>query len=87
VNLASGSDWAPHYAACLEALRRAFPGFRWRHAAPGEPPTIRWNESRPRGVMAIGRAGEFGWRPRFAPAAATADYAGWLLAKRDQGLP
>jgi nucleoside-diphosphate-sugar epimerase len=78
VNLGSGMDWAPHYAGCLDALARAFPGFSWRHAAPGEAPTLRWNETRPRGVMAIARAADFGWRPRFDPASATADYAGWL---------
>ncbi|WP_270936439.1 NAD-dependent epimerase/dehydratase family protein [Falsiroseomonas oryzae] len=86
VNLASGTDWAPHYPACLDALARAFPGFRWRHAAPGEAPSIAWNETRPRGVMANARAADFGWRPAFAPAAAVKDYAGWLLAKRDARL-
>ena len=87
VNLASGLDWAPHYPACLDALSRAFPAFRWRHAAPGETPTIRWNESRNRGVMANARARDFGWRPRHEPAAAVADYAAWLLASANQGLP
>ncbi|PWS35578.1 NAD(P)-dependent oxidoreductase [Falsiroseomonas bella] len=85
VNLASGEDWAPHYAACLDVLAARFPGFRWRHAEPGEAPGLRWNESRPRGVMAVARAADFGWRPRFDPASATADYAGWL-ANGDQGL-
>jgi nucleoside-diphosphate-sugar epimerase len=85
VNLASGLDWAPHYAACLDVLARRFPGFRWRHAQPGEAPTIAWNESRPRGVMRIARAADFGWRPRHAPEAAMADYAGWL-ANGDEGL-
>jgi nucleoside-diphosphate-sugar epimerase len=80
VNLASGADWAPHAAACMEALRDAFPGFRWRHAAPGEAPTPRWNESRPRGVMATGRVAEFGWRPSYTPPAAYADHAAWLHA-------
>ncbi len=78
VNLASGMDWGPHYAACLDVLARSFPGFRWRHAAPGEAPTIRWNEAKPRGAMAIGRAASFGWRPAHDPASAMADYAGWL---------
>ena len=87
VNLASGLDWAPHYPACLDALAAAFPAFRWRHAAAGEAPTIRWNETRPRGVMANARAAAFGWRPRLAPAAAMADYAAWLLASADQRLP
>lgn len=87
VNLASGIDWAPHYGGCLDQLAQRFRGFRWRHAAAGEAPSIRWNETRPRGVMAIARAGDFGWRPRFTPNAAYDDYASWLLAKPGQGLP
>ncbi len=77
-NLGSGTDWAPHYGACLDALAAAFPGFAWRHAGDGETPTIRWNETRSRGVMASARAADFGWRPRFGPAEAVADYAAWL---------
>ncbi len=86
VNLASGFDWAPVMADCLEVLRQRFPRFAWRHAAPGETPTIAWNESRPRGVMAVQRAADFGWRPRFGPAEAYADNIGWLLAKPHPGL-
>jgi hypothetical protein len=67
-------------------LAARFPGFRWRHAEPGEAPTIPWNETRSRGVMRIGRAAEFGWRPRLDPVAAVSDYAAWLLANRDQRL-
>ncbi|MGG5818498.1 NAD-dependent epimerase/dehydratase family protein [Falsiroseomonas sp. HW251] len=80
VNLASGMDWAPHYGACLDAFAAAFPGFAWRHAGAGETPTIRWNESRSRGVMAVARAADFGWRPRFGPVEAAADHAAWLKA-------
>ncbi len=76
VNLGSGADWAPHAAACLDRV----PGLAWRHAAPGEEPTLRWNETRPRGFFAIARAAEFGWRPRLAPVAAYEDYAAWRLA-------
>lgn len=82
VNLGSGMDWAPHYAECLDAFAEAFPGFAWRHAAAGEAPTIRWNETRPRGVMAVARATDFGWRARPPSRALIADYAGWL-AKRE----
>ena len=87
VNLGSGFDWAPHYDTCLEAVARAFPSFRWRHAGQGEMPTVTLNETRPRGVLNIARAADFGWNPAFSPAGAAADHAGWLLAKRDQGLP
>jgi hypothetical protein len=37
--------------------------------------------------MANARAADFGWRPRHSPQQAYADYAGWLLASADQGLP
>jgi nucleoside-diphosphate-sugar epimerase len=82
VNLASGRDWSPEIGTCCEVLARAFPAFRWRHAAPGEAATIRWNETRPRGVMSVARAAAFGWAPRFTPATASADYAAWLAALR-----
>jgi nucleoside-diphosphate-sugar epimerase len=82
VNLASGMDWAPHYGECLDAFADAFPGFAWRHAEAGETPTIRWNETRPRGVMAVDRAASFGWKARPASRTVIADYAGWL-AKRE----
>jgi len=86
VNLSSGVDWSPHYAACLDRLAARVPGFRWRHAAPGEAPTIAFNDTRPRGVMATARAAEFGWRARHDPVAAWDDYAGWLLAGGGAGL-
>ncbi len=78
VNLASGQDWAPEYGKCLAALQSVFPAFRFRHAEPGESPTVPWNETRPRGVLDLARAAAFGWTPRFRPAEAAADYATWL---------
>jgi nucleoside-diphosphate-sugar epimerase len=81
VNLASGRDWAPSCDDALAALRSVFPAFRFRHAAPGETPSMPWNETRPRGVLDLARAAAFGWQPRFRPAEAAADYAAWL---RDQ---
>ena len=77
-NLASGIDWAPHAAACYDAMATVLPGFRWRHAGPHEPATIAFPETRPRGVMNITRVKALGWQPRMAPAAAYADYADWL---------
>lgn len=83
VNLASGEDWAPHLDSCMGEFARVFPGFRWE---VGEGATIRFNETRPRGVMGIARAAGFGWRPRFTPREAYADYAAWVLASGDVGL-
>lgn len=83
VNLASGANFAPSLEACMAELSAAFPGFRWREAMPA---TIRFNEDRPRGVMSVARAADFGWRPRFSPRDAYADYAGWVLAGGKAGL-
>jgi nucleoside-diphosphate-sugar epimerase len=83
VNLASGIDWAPGLLAATTALAARYPGFAARHAQPGEAPTIAFNETRPRGVMRIARAQDFGWQPRFDPAAAYADYAAWLAEHPD----
>lgn len=81
VNLASGLDWAPHIPVLCDVLTERFPGFRWRRAAAGETPTLRPNDARPRGVLAVARAAEFGWAPRFAPDAAVADYAEWAAER------
>jgi UDP-glucuronate 4-epimerase len=75
VNLASGRDWAPDWVAAAQGLSRAFPGFSARQ---GAAPNIRLNEARPRGVMALARAADFGWSPRFTPQSAYADWAAWI---------
>jgi nucleoside-diphosphate-sugar epimerase len=77
VNLGSGLDWAPRLPALCDTLAARFRGFRWRRAAPGEAPTVRPNDARPRGVLAVSRAAAFGWAARHAPEAAVADYADW----------
>lgn len=81
VNLSSGLDWAPRIPALCDVLAERFPGFRWRRADAGEAPTIRPNDPRPRGVLAVARAAEFGWAPGFAPKDAMADYAGWAAER------
>jgi nucleoside-diphosphate-sugar epimerase len=80
VNLSSGRDWAPAFGAMCDVLARRLPGFRWRHAEAGEAPSVRFNDSRPRGVLAVSRAAGFGWAPRHAPEAAIADYAEWAAS-------
>lgn len=82
-NLGSGEDGSAGMVPALcDALAAAFPGFRWRHAAPGEAPTVPAADERPRGVMDIARAREgWGWSPRLGAgggAAAVADYLAWL---------
>ena len=78
VNLGSGMDWSGAAMACCDVFAQAFPGFRARHAAPGEVPNIVFQDVKPRGVLSVTRAADFGWRPRFDPTEAYADYATWL---------
>ncbi len=85
-NIASGQDWSPHIDACCETLAAAMPGFRWRHATAGERPSVTFSETKPRGVMAIGRAAGLGWRPQYSAVGAYDDYAAWLLRVGRDGL-
>ena len=82
VNLASGLDWAPSAMPCCAVFEHAFTGFTARHAATGETPNIIFQDTKPRGVMKLARAADFGWQPRFPPVAAYQDYAEWLLRHR-----
>jgi nucleoside-diphosphate-sugar epimerase len=82
VNLGSGHDFSPDWLAAAEALTTPFPGAVVRAAGRDEAPTIRLNETRPRGVMRVARAADFGWAPRFTPASAYADWAAWLATFR-----
>lgn len=83
VNLASGTDWSGAMLPCCAVFTTAFPAFHARHAVPGEAPSIIFQDVKPRGVMSVARAGDFGWQPRFSPLEAYADYAEWL-AKHPQ---
>jgi nucleoside-diphosphate-sugar epimerase len=78
VNLGSGADWSGAVLECCAAFAAAFPGFRARRAEPGEAPSIAFQEVKPRGVLSPARGADFGWRPRFSPVEAYADYAAWL---------
>lgn len=79
-NLSSGRDWSPETGACCDVMAKRFEGFSWHHAGAGESATIRFGETRPRGVMANARAAALGWAPRFSPTGAYADYAAWAEA-------
>lgn len=79
-NLSSGRDWSPETGACCDVMAAHFAEFSWRHAGAGEAATIRFGETRPRGVMANARAASLGWAPRFSPTEAYADYAAWAAA-------
>jgi nucleoside-diphosphate-sugar epimerase len=79
-NVCSGMAWGKVVTRWAEALAQVHPGFRWRQSAdPGEV-NVPLPDTRPRGTMDIARIAATGWRPRFGPEAAYADYAAWLTA-------
>ncbi len=79
-NVCSGMAWGPVITQWAERLARTFPGFTWRQSADPAEVTVRFTETRPRGIMDVARIGTTGWAPKFNPAAAYADYAAWLAA-------
>lgn len=82
-NLGAGRDWSGCITAWCEALRSAFPEFRFRAAKEGEEPNIGYTDC-DRGLMDVGRlAHDVGFRPRFGPAEAYADYLEWLKRTPD----
>ncbi len=79
-NVCSGMAWGPVVTRWAEALAGIYPGFRWRQSADAAEVNVFLPDTRPRGTMDIARIAATGWRPRFGPEAAYADYAGWLRA-------
>jgi UDP-glucose 4-epimerase len=82
VNVTPGALWPLERMAV--ALAAQFPGFRWRHAAPGEASNLGYGGpiDRPRRPLSAARARElFGWSAAHGPDAACADYARWLAAR------
>ena len=75
VNLGPGSDESGLLPAVAAALAERRPAFRWTR---GPDPTIRPNDPRRRGIMAVDRARDFGWAARRTGGAAAAAYADWL---------
>jgi nucleoside-diphosphate-sugar epimerase len=77
-NVSSGVAWEAPIRTWCDALVRAFPGFRYRVAQPGEQPTI-WYTDRDRGLMDIGRLEQdTGFRPRYPMAEAYAAFIKWI---------
>ncbi len=79
-NVCSGMAWGPVITHWAERLARDFPGFTWRQSADPAEVTVRFSETRPRGIMDVARIGGTGWAPKFGPEAAYNDYAAWLAA-------
>jgi len=77
-NLCSGMAWGDVILAWAERLRGDYPGFRWRQSADAGAVNVRFSETRARGAMDVSRVAGTGWRPRFGPQEAYADYAAWV---------
>lgn len=82
-NICSGVPWGEVITRWAATLTERFPGFTWRQSANPAEVNVRFTDLRPRGRMDIARITGTGWQPRFAPAAAYADYADWLAAHPD----
>ncbi|GAC1600320.1 MAG: hypothetical protein NVS3B2_02390 [Ramlibacter sp.] len=76
-NLASPGDWDGALAQWCGLVAARRPGFTWSAAGPGETPTVRWQDPRPRARQCTERLRQLGFGSRFAPASALADYASW----------
>ena len=73
-----GSGRLGSAATWCEALSQAVPGFRWRHAAPGEPANVDSHTGFHRGPMAMGKiARDTGYVPHWDFAAAAREWLAW----------
>jgi nucleoside-diphosphate-sugar epimerase len=78
-HLSSGMDWRGTFGTWCETLRTRYPGFSWHVARGDEPPNVSFVVERDRAAMDIGRIAEdVGFRPRFGPHQAYADYIEWI---------
>jgi UDP-glucuronate 4-epimerase len=78
-----GSGQLHSAATWCEALTRAVPAFRWRHAAPGEPANVDSHTGFHRGPMAIGKiARDAGYSPRCSFDEAAQEWVKWTRAAR-----
>ena len=82
-NVCSGMKWGGVITQWADLLAGRFPGFTWRQSDDPEQVNVRFTDKRPRGTMDISRITATGWRPRFDPPAAYADYATWLEKNPD----
>jgi UDP-glucuronate 4-epimerase len=77
-NVSSDLAWGGLAVWCKQ-LQTVYPRFAYRVAADGERTNLGISELQDRGVMDIGRlARDIGYKPRFGPEQAYADYARWL---------
>lgn len=78
-NIASGVEWGPVILEWARTLEKAYPKFRWSQSDDPAAVNIRFHDPRPRGLESIERVtGELGYKPRFLPEAAYADYLAWV---------
>lgn len=85
VNVGPGREWT--IAEWCGLLAAHFPGFRWRLAAPGEPPTIELHGDRDRRPLAVARLAAAGYRSQWGLERSFSDYMGWVAAHTDLVIP
>lgn len=82
-NLSSGFDWSGSVLAWCEILKDAYSRFDFRVAAADETPNIGYTDT-DRFPMDVGRIEhDIGFKPRFTPREALADYLEWLRRTPD----
>ncbi len=77
-NICSGMAWGEVIVDWAERLVGIYPGFRWRRSGDAGEVNVRFSEVRARGAMDVSRVAGTGWRPRFGPGEAYADYGDWV---------
>lgn len=83
-NLSVDADWGNIFPQWCDALKARMPDFDWHYAQEGTPPTVNFHDDRPRVGMDTARLRtDLGFVPRFAGAAALADYAEWVEKNRE----
>lgn len=82
-NISSDLAWGGLAPWCRK-LQEVYPKFAFRVAAGGEQTNLGIAERQDRGIMDIGRLrNDIGFVPKYGPANAYEDYAGWLLGYAD----
>lgn len=78
-HLSSGIPWDGTFSHWCDLLHEAYPKFSWHIAARGETPNVSFLVEGDRASMVIERIVEdIGFRPRFGPREAYADYLRWM---------
>jgi nucleoside-diphosphate-sugar epimerase len=79
-NISSGINWGAAIHAFAARLKERFPRFEWSESCNADEVTVPFTDTRDRARLNISKISATGWRPRYLPSAAFADYADWAVA-------